>query len=194
MFRIGFVGVPGTGKTSTARMLSACCRRNEKFERVELIAEYARRYIAKYGSIDSVVDQYKIMEKQIEWESAPPHKETDLIITDSPVHLGFLYVMEYDRSTQKGTMYMNDIFKRLNKVNYPTRYDIIFHLPPILKPVEDGVRKDLHFDEKWRVEADTKIKFIFEIFPPKQFITITSSDIMDRVDECLGHMEKIVQK
>jgi nicotinamide riboside kinase len=190
MLRIGFTGVPGAGKTSTARALAAFCRRNEKLKRVELIAEYARRYLAKYGVIDHLADQYKIMEKQLEWEDQVPKEKTDLIITDSPVHLGWLYVLEYGTSEKKDVMYSNDIFKKLNKSNYPTRYDIVFHLPPVIKPVEDGVRPPEHFDASWRNEADSIIRFIFKQFKPKQFIEITSVDMMDRIDECMKHIDK----
>lgn len=190
--RVGFVGVPGTGKTSTARALAAMCRRIEDYKRVELIAEYARRYIYKYGSegID-LTDQYKIMEKQIEWEQAVP-PETDLIITDSPVHLGFIYALDLRKDTVKDTMYINDIFKRLNKINSPERrYDVIFHLPPVLKPVDDGIRKEDQFKESWREKSDWRIKYVFDLFPPKTFVTIESVGLLERVEECLQVLEKI---
>ena len=53
MKRIGFVGVPGSGKSSVARGLAA--RGYEKLKKVELVSEYARRFISKYGTIDQVV-------------------------------------------------------------------------------------------------------------------------------------------
>jgi broad-specificity NMP kinase len=68
MKRIGFVGVPGVGKTSTARALTAYCRQNE-FKNIELVAEYARRFISKYGDIDTMSDQFRVTEKQIEWDA-----------------------------------------------------------------------------------------------------------------------------
>lgn len=192
MVRVGFVGVPGAGKTSTARALSAFCRKNEKFKKVELIAEYARRFIAKYGTETlTLSDQFRIMEKQLEWEDVIPEESTDLLITDSPVHLGFIYALDLRRrNNQKDTMYMNDIYKRLNKINYPTRYEYIFHLPPVFTPVEDGVRLEKHFEPKWRKEADARITNVFDLFPPSNFITIKSENLMDRVDECLSHLSK----
>lgn len=194
MLRIGFVGVPGCGKTSTARGLAAFCRGHEKLRKIELTAEYARRFITKYGHIDRVSDQYRIMQKQVEWEDTVPKDETDVIITDSPVHLGFLYALDLRRlDDKKDVMYINDIFKALNKLNCPQRYDIIFHLHPILKPVKDGVRPELHFDEKWRNEADIKIQCIFKLlFPPKQFISLESVELEDRVKECIEHVLKIL--
>jgi len=190
MIRIGFTGCPGTGKTSTARAVSACCRSIEKFKKVELISEYARRYIAKYGLVESLADQYRILEKQQEWEQAVPEVETDLLITDSPIHMGWLYVMEFfPLKAKKDLMYSNDIFKRLNKLNYPSRYDVVFHLPPILEPIRDGVRADYHFDQVWRKEADEKIKFIFKMFPPRKFIELKKVEMSDRVEECFNYLK-----
>ena len=195
MFRVGFVGVPGSGKTSIARALAAFCRKNENLKRVELIPEYARRYITKYGQIDHLADQYKIMEKQTEWEDQVPKSETDLIITDSPIHLGWLYVLEFKLTRHKDIMYMNDIFKKLNKSNYPSRYDIIFHIPPKFFPVVDGVRKKQHFDPVWRNEADATIKFVFKQFKPNNFIELKTESLEDRVSECMKHInDKLFKK
>ena len=193
MIRVGFTGDPGSGKTSTARALTAFCRRNENLKRVELIAEYARRYIAKYGEIDHLADQYKIMEKQLDWEDQVPQEHTDIIITDSPVHMGWLYVMEYNLSKRKDIMYANDIFKKLNKSNLPKRYDLIFHLPPIIKPVQDGIRPETHFDEGWRNDADATIRFIFKQFKPNNFVCLESTNLEDRVDESMHYIKKEIE-
>ncbi|TRZ48828.1 MAG: hypothetical protein D4S01_09725 [Dehalococcoidia bacterium] len=193
MIRIGFVGVPGSGKTSTARGLAAFCRGDDKLKSVELVHEYARRYIAKYGTIDTVQDQYRVLQKQLDWEDSIPKGSTDIMITDSPVHLGFLYVMELRKCTHKDTVFVNDIFKKMNTLNVPPRYDIIFYLPPRLKPVQDGVRDTLHFDEEWRSSADQTIRNIFTLFPPGKFIEINSMPMEDRIEECLGHLRTLIQ-
>ena len=113
MKRIGFVGVPGSGKSSVARGLAA--RGYEKLKKVELVSEYARRFISKYGTIDQVSDQYKILQKQLDWENAIPQEETDVLITDSPVFIGFLYTLTLRNSNNlKDAMYVNDIFKNFS--------------------------------------------------------------------------------
>ena len=63
--------------------------------------------------------------------------------------------------TSKETMYVNDIFKTMNKLNNPeSRYDIIFHLPPVIKPVNDGVRSKEQFDDNWRDDKNKEIEYI----------------------------------
>jgi nicotinamide riboside kinase len=187
---IGFVGVPGSGKSAVARGVAASAY--DRIGKVELVAEYARRFITKYGSVDRVFDQYRILQKQLEWEDVVPKEETDVAITESPVHMGFLYAMEIrNPNNEKDTMYINDIFKTMNKVNCPCRYDIIFHLPPIWEPSKDGVRPEIHFDKRWREESDNKIQFIFKLFPPKIFQTITSITLDERIEECLSFCETI---
>lgn len=188
MKRIGFIGVPGSGKSCVARGLAA--RGYEKLNKIELVSEYARRFIAKYGTVD-VSDQYKIMQKQLEWEDVIPQDKTDVLITDSPVFLGFLYALNLrDSNNAKDVMYINDIFKRMSKLNCPNRYDIIFHLPPIWKPVQDGVRPQDHFDDTWRNEADNLLQFIFKLFPPKHFVTLKTDTLDLRINECLEISEK----
>jgi nicotinamide riboside kinase len=185
MKKIGFVGVPGTGKTSLARGVAS--KAYEKIGNVELVAEYARRFISKYGDIQNIADQYKILQKQIEWEEIALTKQIDVLITESPIYIGFLYAMEKrDLNSVKDTMYINDIFKKMNKLNCPPRYDIIFHLPPLWIPSKDGVRPEKHFLPEWREEADKKIQFIFKLFPPKNFVIIKKEKIEGRIEECLS--------
>jgi len=129
------------------------------------------------------------MEKQIDWEDSISLK-TDLIITDSPIFIGWLYVMEFRKNDLKDVMFINDIFKRMNKLNFPPRYDIIFHIPPTIKPVDDGVRHASQFEDKWRTASDEVLKFIFRMFPPHRFVELTKTNIIDRANECIEHILK----
>lgn len=191
MKRIGFVGVPGAGKSSVARGVAA--QSYNRIGKVELVAEYARRFLTKYGPIDKIADQYKILQKQLEWEDSIPINDTDVAITDSPVHMGFLYAMEMRNVNDiKDTMYINDIFKRMSKINCPPRYDIIFHLSPVWKPSNDGVRPAQHFEDEWRIEADRKIQFIFKLFPPKNFVSLEADTLEGRIEECFKHCKELL--
>lgn len=190
MKRIGFVGVPGSGKSAVARGVAASAY--SRIGKVELVGEYARRFLTKYGAVTDVFDQYRILQKQLEWENIVPEKEIDVSITESPIPIGFLYAMEMrDPNSEKDTMYINDIFKTMNKVNCPVRYDVIFHLPPLWQPSHDGVRPDIQFEENWRKEADSRLQFIFKLFPPKHFVSIVGTTLDARIEECLSFCEKV---
>jgi len=65
------------------------------------------------------------------------------MITDSPVLLNFAYALDLRGSNPKDAMLVNDLFKMTSRINLPTRYDLIFHLPPFLPPVRDGIRASI---------------------------------------------------
>lgn len=191
--RVGFVGVPGAGKTSTARGLASACRRIEGLKNVELSAEYARRYIAKYGPIQAAWEQYRILKKQLDWEEAVG--SVDLILTDSPIFLSLMYAMALSNGTPKDVMVVNDLFSEMHKLNSPTpRYDIIFHLPPKVEPVKDGIRSEEQFDPTWRNKADKQLQAVFTIFTPRQFHTVEAVDREERIDECINVLQDYCAK
>lgn len=183
--RIAFAGVPGSGKTSTARALAGLCGTDLGLKRVELVHEYARTHIAEYGPIETLADQFAVSLRQIDWEDRATLAVVDAMVTDSPIHLGWLYAMWMPQDTKKDAMYASDLFTKLTVLNVPPRYDYVFHLPPIDGSFEDGVRKKEHQDEDWRRQANELIPFVFRLFSPKVFVTVRSESILDRVNECL---------
>lgn len=172
--RIGFTGVPSSGKTSMAMKCAASCR--ESYKIVELVSEYARMYRIKYGEIETVQDQFKILDKQLEWEEEIS-PQTDIMVTDSPIFLGFLYALDLRRNdSQKDTMWLNDLFRKMCKYNTPLRYDVIFHLPP-REVVDDSVRDKVHLTEAWRRDAGNLMCSLFKkIFPAKNFIELQAAN------------------
>jgi nicotinamide riboside kinase len=189
VIRVGFIGVPGAGKTTTSRALAGSIREHTNLKTVELVAEYARVYIHKYG-IDSIYDQVRILNKQIAEEDRYP-EATDLMITDSPIFLGLGYAIELrEEGNPKHTMVINDLFKDMNKLNQVPRYDIIFHLPPVLKPVKDGIRAEHHFDDEWRRTADIRLQAMFHVFPPRKLITLQATDVEGRVKEAIKFIKE----
>lgn len=199
MIRVGLTGVPGAGKTSTARYLAGCCRAHKDLKNVELVHEYARRYISKYG-MSGLDDQILVMNKQKEWEDRVG--EVDLLITDSPIFLGFAYALEmYEHmatqptcSAEKNAMQLSHIFKTMLKMNTPPRYDLILHLPPIIQPVEDGVRASYQFKQDWRNAMNARMESVLNIFKPKLMVTLKSITIEDRVEESISIIQTITTK
>jgi nicotinamide riboside kinase len=191
MIRVGLTGVPGSGKTTLSRAIASKCRGIEGLKHVELVQEYARRYISKHGNISSILEQYRILKKQQEWEDSVTNSDLDILFTDSPIFLGWIYCCNLPKRNSKEIMFFNDVFKEMVKLNYPKpRYDIIFHLSPDLKPVEDGVRSEQHFDESWRKEADIMIKSTMIIFKPAQFYILEHKDLERRTNACIEIIKK----
>jgi hypothetical protein len=85
-------------------------------------------------------------------------------------------------------MIINDLFSEMHKLNTPEpRYDIIFHLPPKIEPVEDGIRSPEQFDPEWRAQADVALRSLFVLsFRPKLLHTVKSVTMDDRIKECLA--------
>jgi nicotinamide riboside kinase len=194
MIRAGIVGVPGSGKTTLSRAVAAACRGSDGLSHIELVSEYARRYISKHGPIESIFEQYRILEKQCEWEESVCNDKLDLMLTDSPIFMGFIYCCELPKSTSKEIMFFNDIFKKMVKLNNPIpRYDFIFHLDPTLEPVDDGVRKAEHFNKEWREKSNMMIQATMEIFKPRKFIKIKPSELNKRVSICIGILQTAVK-
>lgn len=195
MLKIGITGVPGAGKTTLSRAIAAKCRGIEGLKHVELVQEYARRYLSKHGNITSILEQYRILKKQQEWEDNVCNDKLDIMLTDSPIFLGFIYTCSLPKRNSKEIMFFNDVFKEMVKLNYPKpRYDIIFHLSPDLNPVDDGVRVEQHFNEEWRKEADIMIKSAMIIFKPAHFYILEKKDLDQRVNSCISIIKKHLQE
>ena len=187
MLRIGISGLPGTGKSCLARGLSTAFIGVNGFENVEYTAEYARHYIAKYGPPKEIYEQFRIIRKQQEWEDVLP-EEISLMITDCPLPMNLAYVLDMrDRKEDvslKDQMMISDIVSMLSKANYPTRYDFMFHLPPVVSPKKDGVRIDLHFEEEWRQTMEGHFSTSFDMFPSKRLEVVVPLNHEDRVLFC----------
>lgn len=192
MLKIGFAGLPSCGKTSTSRVLASALRLEKDYTNVALCEEYAREYIAKCGKVSNLFEQCFVTEKQMKMEWEKIYGNAEVLITDSPVQLGFYYTLQYikDLSAECDSIAVNELYRSISEHCYRFKYDIIFYLPPILTPKKDGVRPDYQLDKKWRAEQEPILKNVFSIFPVVKFVEIKSKSLSDRVDECLTYIPK----
>lgn len=195
MLKVGLVGVPNSGKTLLIRSIVKECKIVEKLRVVKSISGYARGYISKYGFINSLSEQYRILVQLYEWENLIFENKIDLMITDCPIFLGFLYCCDLPKSDNKDVMFFNDIFKKMVTLNYPiSRYDIIFHLSPLPELIDNGVGGLNIYDSKWRQDKDALIHSIFQIFKPNQYYIVKAKETVSRTNECLEIMKSKVRK
>lgn len=192
MLKIGFAGIPGTGKTTQARALSEAMASTGNYTKIELVKEYARDYISKHGSIEEIWEEYRIFDKQLDWEETIIKTGADVLITDSPLPLIFLYASLFHTPHAKSNMVLQDIFKSELKANTPTRYDIIFYLPDVLQLYNtDIVRESEYMTKEWRSTQEANMIGLFNIFEPKKFIILKSVSIKDRNEECMEIISKL---
>ena len=195
MIRVGFSGLPSTGKTTLTQAVNLALKQSNDFSKVELISEYARSYIRKYGPTQSIWEEYRLVDIQQEWEDLIDPSKVDVLLTDSPIQLAFLYATELNTGSPKDQMVMSDVFKKISRITASNPYDIIFHLPEdgILVVIDD-VRDECVKDKKWRVEADAFTKSLFKMFQPRQFEIIEVSDLNTRVQWVLNSIRNYADK
>lgn len=188
MIRVGITGVPGSGKTSLARGIAS----SGKINSIEVVSEYARRYISKHGQITSMWEQYRIFQKQKEWEDSVC-SQVDVMITDSPIFLGLIYCFELPKETSKDIMCFNDVFKGMTKLNARrSRYDLILHLPPVIPMKEDGVRKSEYKRECFRKKMNEQVKVVTrDVFPPILFIELEDANLENRITTAINIIKEI---
>lgn len=192
MLKVGFSGVPSTGKSSLTHAVSMALKQIPEFRRVELIAEYARTYIRKYGPIDTIWEQYKIVEIQKEWEMHINPSYTDVLLADSPIQLAFLYATQLNDGSVKSQMVISDIFKKISRYTSEYPYDIIFHLPYNgIEIRSDDVREESFLNEDWRRDADAFTRSLFSMFKPKHFIILEESAMDARVNAVISKLREI---
>ena len=189
MKRIGFSGLPGVGKTSIARAVSA--KLSSKYS-VELISEYARSYINEHQYPKHLWEQIIIFEKQLEWETKISDK-TDIMITDSPIFLGFVYSLQFERISMKDDMLLNNLFAKMLSINRPIRYDLIIHIKDSKDEItKDGIRPELHHENLWRQETESlMINVLKQMFRPKLLKITSNVNFDEKISESIDFIKEI---
>jgi len=181
------------GKTTLALSVAAQLPKlkHPKLRNIEIVPEYAREYINKYGLMDHVAEQLLMFHKQLEAETYHP-KTVDLILCDSPIFLGYKYATDLHKGDVKSTKLLNELFNNINNLyTFKPHYDLLFHIAPKLEVTSDGTRRMEHLDNNWIITADKSIEgLILNLRQPYKLIT--STDLNERVDYCCAEILKLV--
>jgi len=156
--KIAFVGIPCSGKTTTARIVA-----NELG--ATFIPEVARVLIEVKGRSPTQADQAFIMRMQSTLEKS---MEDRMMVCDVPIFINSLYYKYYFGQTEE--------WRELYQIALQHRYDKIFKLSPL--PYEDdGIRYQTQAD---LAEIDWMIDGYQEDFG--KFIYVEPTDIKERVE------------
>jgi nicotinamide riboside kinase len=142
--RIVFIGPPGSGKSTLCSEVFTALKK--KHLNVELVPEYARIYIQKFGPPESLFEQYSIFEGQSNSENIDASK-LDFIIMESGRMVSYFYTVLYSDPTKPRQRYViQDLYRHFMDDLYLKRYDFIFYIPPVetykINPniLNDGIR------------------------------------------------------
>ena len=150
---VGFIGAPGTGKTTlSCAMKEFLLRKNITSD---ICTEYAREFCFKYGIPKHPYTQYRITTEQILREDLLMKGNSEYVFSDSPVWLGYVFSLvnmkeNYDVEIHTA---LNDMYEKFI-INQMHRYHKVFYLKNN-NPFDDGCRD---------MEINTKISQILEGF------------------------------
>jgi len=135
---VGFLGAPGTGKTTLACAMKEYCLMKEVS--TDICTEYAREYCFRHGIPKHPYTQYRITRKQIDREDLLLKGTSDYVFTDSPVYLGYIYNIlaikssdDKEVQTSLAEMYEEFVVAQIN------RYHKVFYIINDT-PYDDGCR------------------------------------------------------
>lgn len=135
--KVGFIGVPGTGKSTCAYAAQVEMGSHECITAV--CPEYAREFITKHGQPEHVALQQSILYKQMHREDTLSHG-ANILFCDSPVFFCYTYALfGADPSSSQQMKIVRNLYKWAVLDNL-TRYDLIFYLPRQFDIIDDSVR------------------------------------------------------
>jgi len=142
---VGFMGAPGTGKTTLSCAMKEYLLRKKISS--DICTEYAREFCFKYGIPKHPYTQYRITTEQILREDLLMKGTGEYVFSDSPVWLGYIFSLvnmkpEFDKEIQSA---LSDMYEKFI-INQMHRYHMVFHLSNE-NPYDDGC-KDLSMTKK----------------------------------------------
>jgi nicotinamide riboside kinase len=188
-FTIGIVGAPATGKSTLAEGISYALKK--KNSRVELVNEYARNFVSKFGAA-TPSDQFHILLEQIGREKKI-RESNSAMVTDSPYWLSLIYAMLCEfPDGDKESYYIGKIINEILPIQ--RSYNLIFYLPlsesfysKVGKKVDDGFR--IHLEYNLLKQIDSMIKGFMDCFRINYDI-ISSDDADERLKQAMEIVER----
>lgn len=137
--RVGFIGAPGTGKSSLAWRLA---ERLQSHGGAELIPEFARWFISKHaikGKPWTPPLQRIFFERQLEWESYVEASGRQWLVSESCLFLPYVYSLQFaDPREVLDREIIQDLYQAiLQRLDW---YDYLVVLAPVLPAKEDNAR------------------------------------------------------
>lgn len=136
MIKIGFIGGPGAGKSTSAASVFAGCK--HRGITVDLVQEYARDQFNRGWIPNGISDQYRILQAQRGKEDIVPDA-IEVMLTDSPTMLSYFYAVKNNP--------INNVSDRMAIVPLyasfledMNKYDILVLLNRVKPYVNDGTR------------------------------------------------------
>jgi len=146
---IGISGAPSSGKTTTAHLVRHKLS-GMGFSR-DVVREYARHFIEKYGQVSSIMEQWHIYDGQTRWEHQAM-ANYDLVISDSPRFLPYIYSLRFfnhaDPKSIASVMRMYEL--GLSSIK---DYDRLYLLKPPMNVERDGIRSQDEEDARLLYES-----------------------------------------
>lgn len=175
MIKVAFTGAPDSGKTTLAKMVSA--ELNLEGYVPSYIHEFARDYITKYGvRPNTVAEQFYVLGVQEQRERDMCSSSTQIMYTDGPIMLPYIYAIDLVRDTKDRDMLVDLYGKTLALLD--GRYDIIILLRPFRETVKDDVRAQ-DWDRIGKLDKQIKA---FLVIHSMVHIELTSTKMEHRVD------------
>jgi len=149
---VGFMGAPGTGKTTLAFAMKEYAMR--KGYSSDVCSECAREHCYKYGVPKTPYSQYRINLEQIDRENIFLKGNNDYIFEDSCLWMGYAFTLVNFRQDQgeEARSIIDEIYNRF-VIEQMGRYHKVFHLKYGGLAFDDGCR-DLDVNKKLATVMD----------------------------------------
>lgn len=180
--RIGFIGGPGSGKSTAAAMLFSKLKL-EGYS-IELVNEYAKRWAYEHRQIKKY-DQILFLGKQCQYEYNALKGGSKYIITDSPLFLTYVYT----QLASKGDSQLLDGVKKII-LEFEQDFPAVYFFLKRNAKLYVSVGRYQTYEEAVRLDNLIKENF-YEIFSnDKQFIEIDYNSYDEMLDNCKQYLNK----